>query len=165
MRVSQEKAAGKAKNQTQTPKLTYKSWVQCRAPTALWMWGQEGPWGLLNGQVRQIVTLRVPWKTLSQKPRYRITKEDTNFWPTHICMYMYRRVHILIYTCTHIHILMHTYSHVHTHSCTHTCTHTHVYTHVYKHTCTRRHVYILMQANPHIHKHAHTHVNTTWELG
>lgn len=60
MQVSQKKAAGKAKDQTQAPKLTYKSWVQCGAPTALWMWGHEGPWGLLSGQVHQIVTFQVP---------------------------------------------------------------------------------------------------------
>lgn len=138
-----------------SPEQAWKSWVLCCVPAALWVQRQEDPWGLLSRQDHYIVTLQVPWETLSQKLGHRVT-EDT--WHQ-LLAYIYTQVtHTHVYTCTTLHILRctHTCTYIHmcthTHKYTHVCTHTHVYTdsgvHIhtcalilsYIHTCTHAHI-------------------------
>lgn len=93
-------------------------------------------------RLAKVSTLQVPPEILSQKLRYRITKEepDTNFWSTHIHTCTQTHTHMYTYmntySCTQIHILMYIYRHVHIHIPTHTHTHMNICRHVHIQTCT-----------------------------
>lgn len=123
-----------------------------------------GRWRGCLGFSRQLVRLyvsRVSEKL--SKDKATASREDSDHWAPHACVYTLTSAHMCIYTdfCTHVHTRWppHTELHTHVHTnwplqtCSHTLSSTYMCTHI--DLCT--HVHMLWPPHTEIHTHVHTH--------